>query len=561
MEQRAGLPGLDDTHPGVDVDVVVLGTGAAGLTAAITAHESGASVAIYEKADEVGGTSAWSGGQIWIPNNGSMKALGKHDSADEAVEYLMSMSHGLIDEKMARAYVTTGPDMVTFIEKHSPVRFRCVADFPDYHPEQPGGKPGGGRTLECPPYSFHELGEWAERVTVSPYWPDIRVTAGETTICAPSPQPLPEEERERRVAGDERGLGQSLIGRLLRGCLDRGLQPRLGYRGLELETDGDGICAVRVEGPDGVVERVRTRNVVLATGGFDHSPDFVRAFLRGPLQTTVAVPTNTGDGLRMAMRLGAMLGTMREAWWMPLIEVPEQVVSAGNMLFMVERTLPGSIMVNASGRRFANEAANYNAFGAAFHEQDPMTSGYPNLPCWVVFDQQFYTKYGFVEPPVPDSTAPDWILRGNTLAELAARLGLPQGELEKTVDRWNGHVANGADPDFKRGLSWFDRWWGDPTCKGTPQATLGTIGSGPFYAVEVKSGSIGTKGGPLTDIDGQVLDLDLALIRGLFAAGNAMASPMGMTYGGGGGTLGPGMVFGYRAGVASAQRSIALAAR
>ncbi|MGE0665566.1 MAG: FAD-dependent oxidoreductase [Sphingomonadales bacterium] len=537
-----------------DYDVVVLGTGAAGFTAAIAAHEQGARVAIFEKWDKVGGTSAWSGGQVWIPNNRQMHELGKDDSADDAVTYLMSMSHGLIERDMAEAFVKAGPEMVEFIEGRTPVKFQCVPDFPDYHPEQPGGKPGGGRTLECPPFSFYELGDWRDKVTISPYWPNMHVTVGETTLCQAVPQDLPEEEKKKRKANDERGLGQSLIARLLRGCLDRGIEPQVNCRAVELVMKDGGVAGLIVEGPDGRFE-VSTRNVVLATGGFEWNEDFKAAFLRGPLQDTVAVPTNTGDGLKMVMKVGAALGNMREAWWMPIVDAP--VNSAGKVLFTSERTFPGSIMVNKRGKRFTNEAANYNAFGAAFHEQDPISCSYVNMPAWVIFNQKFYDKWGFAAgrgtTPV-GGRAPDWITHGETLADLAGKLGIPSGALEATVERWNANVAQGSDPDFQRGESWYDRWWGDPWNKGKKEATLGPIEGGPYYAVEVKSGALGTKGGPKTDTVARVLDLEKQPIPGLYAAGNVMASPMGMTYGGGGGTLGPGMVFGWLAGMDAGRR-------
>jgi succinate dehydrogenase/fumarate reductase flavoprotein subunit len=343
----------------------------------------------------------------------------------------MSMSNGLIDLALATTFVETGPEMVAFMTERTPIEFQCVPDFPDYHPEQPGGKPGGGRTLECPTFPFGELGKWRDRITISPYWPDYHVTVGETTLCQAIPQDLPSEEKRRRRDNDERGLGLSLIARLLKGCLDRGIEPRTGSRAVELVIEEGKIAGVAFESSEGAF-KVRAPNVVLATGGFDWNKDFVTAFLRGPLDTSVAVPTNTGDGLKMAMRVGAMLGNMREAWWMPVVEAP--VNSAGKVLFTAERTLPGSIMINKSGKRFTNEAANYNAFGAAFHEQDTQSSTYVNLPCWVVFNQKFYEKYGFAGGYGGESHKekhpPSWVIAAESLRGLAERLGVPTDALE-----------------------------------------------------------------------------------------------------------------------------------
>jgi 3-oxosteroid 1-dehydrogenase len=540
-----------------DFDVLVLGTGAAGLTAAIAASEGGARVGVLEKAETVGGTSAWSGGQIWIPANPHELALGKQDSREQALTYLMSLSHGLIDERMAAAYVDTGPEMIRFLEERTPVRFYSVPDFPDYHPEFPGGMTQGGRTLECPPFPYGELGEWRDRVGTSPYYPDFTITIGETTLGQSVPKPAPKEVKARRKANDERGMGLALIGRLLRGCLDRGIEPRTGSQATELIMRDGAVAGVRYRCPEGVKE-ISAPNVVLATGGFEWNAEFVRAFTRGPLTHPVSIRTNTGDGLKMAMRVGAMLGNMREAWWMPVIEVPATINAMGRQLLTYERTMPGSLMVNRHGRRFTNEASNYNAFGAAFHEQDVSRFEYANLPCWLLFNQQYYAKWPFVGG-LSDSfedkrKPPAWFVCADTLDGLAQRLGIDAAQLKQTVERFNQHAAAGVDPDFRRGESANDLWWGDPAFRGDKRATLAPLGAGPYCAIEVKSGALGTKGGPQTDIDARVLDVDGAPIPGLYAAGNVMASPMGMTYGGGGGTLGPGMVFGYRAGKSAAER-------
>ena len=530
-----------------DFDVIVLGSGAAALTAAIAAHEGGARVAVFEKADTVGGTSAWSGGQIWIPNH-QHQAEGRSDSREKALTYLAALSHGMIDPALAEAYVDTGPEMIDFLEANTPVSFYAIRDFPDYHPEFPGAAREGGRTLECPPFPYGELGAWKDRVTVSPYWPDYNITVGETTLGQPVPTEVPAEVKQHRRDHDERGLGQALIGRLLRGCLDRGIEPFTGRRAMSLVMDGNAVAGVRFE--DG--EEVAAPAVVIATGGFEWDKALVRAFVRGPMTHPVSVPTNTGDGLKMAMRVGAMLGNMREAWWMPVIEVPTEIVSSGQRLFTYERTMPGSMMVNAKGRRFTNEASNYNAFGAAFHEQDVSAFDYANLPCWLIFNGDYYGRYPFAtglsDTFEQGAVPPQWIPSGATLAELARKVGIDPAGLEASVARFNAHAREARDPDFHRGESVFDIWWGDPGFRGDPRATLAPIEGGPYYAIEVKSGALGTKGGPATDTCSRVLDVDGRAIPGLYCAGNAMASPMGMTYGGAGGTLGPAMVFGYLAG-------------
>jgi succinate dehydrogenase/fumarate reductase flavoprotein subunit len=528
-------------------DVIVLGTGAAGLTAAATAAELGARVGLFEKSDLLGGTTAWSGGQVWIPNNPHMTEVGVADSRERAIEYIMSLSRGMLEPQLVEAYVDGGAEMVTFLESCSPVQFYAVPGMPDYHPEFPGGSPNGGRTIECPLFAFDELGDWAVKVTPSPYFATPHITMSETPLGKAIPDPPGEAELDRRSIRDERGCGQGLVGRLLKACLDRGIEPRLSCAARELVIEQGIVSGVRFDTPGGPL--VATANsVILGCGGFEWDQQLVRSFLRGPMTHPVSVETNTGDGLRMAMKAGAMLSTMREAWWIPVASVPVEENPMGRVLINGQRTLPHSIMVNKRGRRFTNEAANYNAFGGAFHVEDVSRFEYANLPCWLVFDQNYADKYGFrVASGVEGKGVPAWVPRGDTASALAEVIGADPVGLTEAIERYNAQCTLNHDPDFGRGDSAFDRWWGDPYLKGKPEATLGPLDRGPFYAVEIHSGCLGTKGGPRVNVHAQVLDLDGDPIPGLYAAGNAMGSPFGMTYGGAGGTLGPAMVFGYLA--------------
>jgi succinate dehydrogenase/fumarate reductase flavoprotein subunit len=526
-------------------DVVVLGTGAAALTAAIRAHDEGATVGLFEKADTVGGTSAWSGGMTWIPMNPHMAELGIEDTREEVLTYLRSLSHGLIDEELAGALVDAGPETVSWLEANTPVKFQIIKDFPDYHPEHPGAKRGGGRSLECPLYPFAELGEWRDKVTVGPQLSG-NIMMSETSLGRGAPDGVAPAELERRRIRDERGAGQGLIGPLLKACLDRDIVPRTAMRAVELLTSDGRVTGVRFETGDGTVDIGARRGVVIATGGFEWNPDLVRAFTRGPLARSASVPTNTGDGLKMVMRVGAQLGNMREAWWVPIIDVPVGDRMAGWQV-NGERTRPHSIMVNKLGKRFTNEAANYNALGAAFHVIDVSTFDYVNHPAWMIYDRHYLTRYGLAGFK-GDGPTPGWMTEADTIEDLATAIGLPVDALRGTVTRWNEQAERRKDEDFGRGDSAHDRWWGDPSLGDGPQATMGALDTAPYYAVRVYAGALGTKGGPRTNGDGQVLDVDGHPIAGLYAAGNAMASVMGMTYGGAGGTLGPALVFGYLTG-------------
>ena len=530
-------------------DVIVIGTGAAGLTAAVVAKEKGArDVLLFEKSELIGGTTAWSGGQVWVPNNPHMPEVGIEDSREKALTYIMSLSRGMLDASLVEAYVDAAPEMVSLLEANTPVQFYSVPGMPDYHPEFPGGSPEGGRTIECPIYSFDELGVWADRVTPSPYFHNPHITMSETPLGKAVPQPPSREELDRRTNDNERGCGQALIGRLLRACLDRGVEPKTSHRAKELIREKDKVVGVLFETKEGVIEIRARKGVILASGGFEWDTELCRSFLKGPMTHPVSVESNTGDGLKMSMKAGAMLSNMREAWWIPVAAVPFEENRMGQVLINGQRTLPHSIMVNRQGNRFTNEAANYNAFGAAFHVEDVSKFEYANLPCWLIFDQVYVEKFGFrVSAGVDGKGVPDWVVRGNTPEDLARKLGIDVANFLSTLNRWVALCSEGRDSDYGRGDSAFDCWWGDPDKKGQKEATLGALQVAPYYAVEIHSGTLGTKGGPKVDAQGRVIGVDGDPISGLYAAGNVMGSPFGMTYGGAGGTLGPAMVYGYLA--------------
>jgi 3-oxosteroid 1-dehydrogenase len=528
-------------------DVVVLGSGAAGLTAALAAAVEGGSVALFEKAELLGGTTALSGGTIWFPANQPARAAGVEDSRERGLEYLASLSNGMILPELAEALVDGGPQFVDFLEANTQLRLRLVEGYPDYHPEHPGGLPGGGRSIEPDFFSFAGMEEWVDRISG-----DVRrMLIAETPLGGGTGSLTPEVLAEREEAQLE-GLGRALVGGLLKAALERGVEVATRSRGLRLLTEDGAVTGIEIADADGV-HTVGAGAVVLATGGFEYDRALVRDFLRGPLTEPFGAPTDTGDGLRMAMRIGAQLGNMREAWWSPIVLSPGVRRDGGHngLLASRERALPGAIMVNRYGRRFANEAANYNAIGGAFHRLDESKLDYLNVPAYMVFDQSTVDRFG-VFGGAPGSELPDWVTRADTLEGLAEALGIPAGEVRATVDRFNENARAGVDPDFGRGTSAFDRFpggrMGDPE---SPFATLGPVETGPFYGVEVAISALGTKGGPRTDGEGRVLDVDGDVIRGLYAAGNAMASPAGMVYGGAGATLAVAGVWGLYAGRAA----------
>jgi 3-oxosteroid 1-dehydrogenase len=290
--------------------------------------------------------------------------------------------------------------------------------------------------------------------------------------------------------------------------------------------------------------------VVLASGGFERDPDLVRSFLRGPMLAPAGVPTNVGDGLRMAMAAGCALGNLSEAWWSPAMRVPEETIDGAPMyrVVLTERARPGSLIVDGRGRRFADEGQNYNDIGRALHDFDPTAFSFPRVPAWMIFDGGYRAHYnlGPLRRGMPD---PEWLRRADDLPALAAAIGTP--DLVSTVERFNALVAGGHDDDFNRGDDVYGRFMGDPSA---PNPVLGAVAEPPFYALEILPGCLGTKGGPRTDDRGRALHVETGRpVPGLYAAGNAAASPFGFAYPGPGSTIGPALVFGHRAGGAAAE--------
>lgn len=532
-------------------DVVVLGTGAAGMVAALAAHDAGARVGLFEKADVIGGTTALSGGVCWLPCNPLAAAAGLHDSREDALMYLQSLSHGLIQQDLAEALVDGTAPVLEYLQTRTPLRFQLLR-IPDYHAEHPGGKPLGGRSIEPTTTAFDELGDWAPRIGIGQFSDPVTGDVYLTTLDSPrggGSGRIDDAELERRRVRKVNGRGRGMIGGLLKAALERGITPVTGARGTELITRDGRVVGVRIEHGGKVHDIAASGGVILATGGFEWNPELAVNFLRGPMRHPASIPTNTGDGLNMAMRVGAKLGNMREAWWMPAAVIPgvQQYGRQKVALILRERALPSTIMVNRRGRRFVNEATNYNAIAGAFHQFDPSRFDYGNLPCWIVFDSRMARDYGFLDVPA-GGEMPAWVPSSPTLEGLAETIGADAAGLHASVERWNHQVVAGEDTDFGRGNSAYDGFNGDITQYPGKASTLGVIDAPPYYALALESSTLGTKGGPRTNRDGAVLNVDGHVIAGLYAAGNAMAGPTGMVYGGAGGTLGPAIVFGYNAG-------------
>lgn len=534
-----------------DCDVLVLGSGAAGLTAALAAHDAGATVRLVERATRVGGTSAVSGGVIWVANNPRMRDAGIADSREAALAYFRSLSHGDIRDELLGAFIDTAPEALAFLESIDALRVALLPGYPDYYLDRPGALPDGGRALDHDLFALGELGEWADRILAIE---DVKpLMLRETPLGGGSGQIAP-AELQRRVAAGERGFGQAMVGRLLKACLARAIVPELGVATRTLLLEGGRVAGVVVEGADGPQEW-RARAVVLATGGFEWDARARQTFLRGPAPMPASPPTARGEGLTLAMAAGARLGNMTSAWWAPTLAPPGHRWAGGEPRanpMLIERTVPHSLMVNRRAARFCNEAANYSALAGAFHAFDPQSYSYPNQPAWLVFDAQYRARYP-IDTVMPGDPLPGWVAQADTIADLAAMLGIDGAALAATIERFNGHARAGQDPDFQRGTSAYDHFYGDRSRSGSA-VTLGAVDVAPFFAVPVHMGMLGTNGGPETDAQARILRHDGTPIAGLFGAGNAIACPTGGVYAGAGGTLGPAIAFGYIAGRAAARR-------
>ena len=532
----------------LEADVVILGSGGAAMTAAIAAYDFGAKdVVILEKTGMVGCTTAMSGGMLWVPGNHHQIEAGIEENDEDVVTYLDTLAPGALDPDTLMAFMENGPEMIRYFADKTPVRFRTFTDFPDYQPYVPGAKADGGRSLDNEAFSFERLGKWATRVNPSKMAYPLRGSLMEAITGSLDAAALAERE-----AGDYRGLGQALAGSLFKAVIDREIPVQFEKRARRLVKDGDRVIGVVAEDASGRDFTVRARRgVVIATGGFEWNQALVKTFLRGPLTGPVSVPENEGDGLLMAIEAGAQLGNMQNAFWMQSVlefQPQHRAAKPNYLLGSDERARPGAILVNRMGKRFVNEAANYNALGKALHAFDAGAHTYANLPYWLIIDQRYRDKYHTFNTP-PGGAVPSFMMQADTLQELAQKAGIDGEGLAATVAHFNDMVVNGHDDDFNRGDNTYDNFymWGDTEFEA-PSRTLGKIDRGPYFAVKMEAGALGTAGGPKTNANAQVVDWSGNPIPGLYAAGNAMAAVLGDVYGGAGGTLGPGMTFGYIAG-------------
>jgi len=548
---------------GPEFDVVVAGSGAAGMTAALTAASTGLSVVVIEKTEYFGGSTARSGGGVWVPGNAVLKRAGVRDTPELASVYLAKVAGDCVAPQRQRALLAQGPAMLDLVRSRTPVDFAWVRGYADYYPEAPGGL-ASGRTIEPVPLDGRVLGDELGRLN-PPYLPapdGMAITAADYRWLSLGTRHPRAIWTTAKVAGRlaaskllrrrALSLGQALAAGLRAGLASAEVPVWLGTPLTGLVIENDLITGVRAASGDGQMTIRARRGVLIATGGFERNAAMRAQYQRQPIGTdwTTGSAGNTGDGILVGQHAGGALELMDDAWWAPSIPL-----TGGPFFCLSERSLPGCILVNAAGRRFVNEAAPY--VDAVHAMYDRHCDAAPHIPAWLVLDQRYRNSYVFAGMPPRKPLPRRWFAAGaafkaGTLAELAGQIAVCADGLIETVRRFNEFARSGRDADFGRGDSAYDRYYGDPRCR--PNPNLAPLTKPPFYAVKIVPGDLGTKGGLLTDERARVLRADGTAIPGLYAAGNASAAVMGHSYAGAGATIGPAMTFGYIAALDLADR-------
>jgi 3-oxosteroid 1-dehydrogenase len=513
--------------------VIVVGSGAAGMAAVLAAQIAGASVTLVEADDVLGGTTAMSGGVPWVPMNHVMTREGYEDNVEDVRTYLRVLALGDVDVAGQDRYVAEAPRIMLEIEKHSMVRWN-INPAADYQCDLPGARMMG-RSLEV---ALVEAGpEIAARVFTPPYY-----QAGTSKDAA-----FNEELNRERAKLGHLAKGRGLIAGLLASVDERPVDIRTGVTAETLIMDGDEVVGLHTSAGD------LDGRVIFAAGGFERNKELVDKFLRGPLLAPGGTPHHRGEALIMAMTVGADLGNMAEANWVPGIEIADEKFGGETFFWMAfnTRSKPGVIVVDDEGRRYANEAVTYNEFTKTMQSYDSTKRTFPQARSWLITGPTAFKRFGL--GPVRDSGEQPWIVIADTLEELAKKTGMSPEKLAKTVTDFNGFVADENDRDFQRGSRQADRELGDKSLGASPLASLGEIDGPPYYAAQMLPGSPGTRGGPRHDRDGRLLRIaDHQPIPGLYGAGNYCASIFGASYPGGGSTVGPALTFGWLAGTAAA---------
>jgi len=548
-----------------EVDLLVVGSGT-GLAAALAAHEQGLSVLVVEKSAYVGGSTARSGGALWLPASPVIEDCGGVDPMDRARTYLNTVVAESAPEARSTAYLDSLPATVEMLRRKTPMKLFWAKEYSDYHPEAAGGS-AAGRTCECRPLDTAILGEYLSALrpgvmevkipmptTGADYrWLNLmsRVPRkGIPTIAKRLAQGVGGLALRRRYAAG----GQALAAGLFAGAVRAGIPIWLNTALVELATRDGAVTGAVVEHGGTQFTVSARRGVVLAAGGFDHNMDMRWKFQSESLASnfSLGAESNTGDAIRIGQDVGADIALMEQSWWFPAVApLPDRAPA----VMLAERSLPGSFIIDQHGKRFVNESTDYMTFGQRVLQLE--AAGTPVESMWIVFDQKYRNSYVFAAElfprmPIPQSWYEAGVaVRADSLTELATEMGIPVNEFLGTAKRFNENAFAGEDPDFQRGRSAYDRYYGDPTI--TPNPNLRPLVKGPFYAVKVVLSDLGTCGGLRADDHARVLREDGTVIDGLYAIGNTAANAFGNKYPGAGATIAQGLVYGYIAALDAAK--------
>ena len=544
-------------------DWVIVGSGGGSMCAALAAKRLGKEAVILEKQSKVGGSTGFSGGVWWVPNNLLLARAGVHDSYELGRKYVDAVVGPETPATSAArrdAFLRTAPKMIEFLEAVG-MKLFWPDGWSDYHDNLPGGQPRG-RSIMADPFNIKELGEWAERLSTYKPFRSLPVSAEKgrdlglikrSWVGKRAALNLAWTILSAKLTGkDIVTNGAAIQGRMLQIALREGIPIFPDTPVTDLLVEGGRVVGVKVM-HDGKELEVRGDNVLLDSGGFARNAQLREQYQRNPQSATNANHGDTGEVMQMAMRLGAATESLDAAVWVTTSRStngtwPEGSVIDGEVfppMHNFDISKPHNIMVDGLGERFVNEATSYVTIGERMYQRQQETGR--AVPTWMIMDSRFIKWYGIGATP-PGVTPKQWydsgyLRKAATLEALAADCGIDAAGLKRTVERFNGFAARGVDEDFGRGEAQYDKWRGDP--KNHPNPSLGSIAEPPFYAVSMYPGDVGTTGGLLTDEYARVLRSDGSAIPGLFATGNCAASPFGHTYPGAGASIANSFTFGY----------------
>ncbi|WP_407192438.1 FAD-dependent oxidoreductase [Bradyrhizobium sp. STM 3566] len=569
---------INEISDGAPYDLVVIGSGAAGMAAALFAAIEGRKVLLVERTEYVGGTSALSAATTWVPNSHHSRSVNPDDSRDKARKFLDGVVGNHSAPSMREAFLDSAPEAIAALEANSVVKFRPYATHPDYE-QQFEGATMRGRALEPVPFDGRSLGPDLDKIR--PPIPEFTIFGGMMVDRTDIGHLLAIRKSARSAAhaikilahyaGDRlrgrRGsrlvMGNALIGRFLASLNARGVEILIRTEVQDLVSENGTVTGAILKSGATTRRVAATNGVVLAAGGFNRHPRRRAELLPQGETYSPSAPGHTGAMQDIALRLGARFGegNLDNAFWAPVsIRKRADGSTASFPHFVMDRSKPGTVCVDQTGRRFVNESVSYHLFGRAMFEHNKQV---PCIPCFIITDAVGLSKYGLgmVRMGTRDLTpylADGYLMEGASIADLAARIGVPAASLETTIAAMNRYAASGVDPDFGRGTTAYHRVNGDASIG--PNPTLGPISTAPYYAVRLYPGDIGAATGLVINEWAQVTRADGTAIPGLYACGNEANSIMGGTYPGPGITIGPAITFAYRAvrhavGAAQARRA------